>query len=294
MRLSRITTTVVVCFVLSLCACSSGPSGETIACHVVHRPLLSGPYTLGIYVMNGDGRERREVGEGRYPDWSPDGGRLVFVGADGESLDVLDLTTRDTTLLVRLGGLIKDPAWSPDGEWIAFRVLYEDIWTINADGSNAHQLTNYADGTCVGHPSWSPDASRIAFSMSPDCWAEERRSDVYVMNSDGSNVIRLTDGMGNYWDPLWSPAGDRMLFAEYHDGESSICVMNADGSGKIRLGTGRPYSWSPDGTRIYYHQVGINALWTMNVDGSNPRRLFTLPCEEPAWSPVVEGQEAVE
>jgi Tol biopolymer transport system component len=243
MRLSRKTTILVACFVLSFCSCSSGLSGERIACHVEHRPLLSGESTLGIYVMRGDGSERREVGEGCEPDWSPDGGRLVFVGSDYETLHVLDLATGETTLLVRLGGLIKDPAWSPDGESIAFRVVYGEIWIVDADGSNARQLTDYADGTCVGHPSWSPNATGIAFSMSPDCWAEERRSDIYVMDSDGSNVIRLTDGMGDYWDPLWSPVGDRILFEEY-DAGSSIYVMNADGSGKTRLGTGRPYSWS--------------------------------------------------
>jgi TolB protein len=244
--------------------------------------------------MNGDGRERREIAEGRYPDWSPDGGKLVFVGSDGESLQALDLLTGETTVLAGLPGLVKDPVWSPDGRRIAFRVLFEDIWMIDADGSNVRQLTHHAGGTCVGHPSWSPDSTRIAFSMSPDCWAEEPRSDIYVMNSDGSNLTRLTDGAGDYWNAIWSPWEDRIAFSDDHGVQTRIYVMNADGSGKTRLATGRPYDWSPDGTRIYYHQVGSNVLWTVGADGSNPKQLFTLPCEEPAWSPVIQGEEAVQ
>jgi TolB protein len=294
MCFSRINATVLGCLLLSLCACSSGLSSETIACHVVHEPLLSGSYTLGIYVMNGDGRERREVAQGRYPDWSPDGGKLVFVGADGESLQALDLVTGDTTLLAELGRLIEDPVWSPDGALIAFRVLYHHICVIDADGSSLHQLTDYGDDACVGRPSWSPDGTRIAFSMSPDCTAEELRSDIYVMNSDGSNVTRVTDGTGNYWNPIWSTREDRIVFNDYREGESSIYVMNSDGSGKTRRAAGRPYGWSPDGSRIYYHPVGSNELWTVGWDTANHRRLFTLPCEEPAWSAVIEGQEQVE
>lgn len=128
--------------------------------------------------------------------------------------------------------------------------------------------------------------------MSPNC-REETRSDIYVMNTDGSNVKRVTDGMGNCWNPIWSPVGDRILFDEYRDGQSSIYVMNTDGSRKTRRATGRPYGWSPDGTRIYYHPVRSSELWTVGWDMANHTRLFTLPCEEPAWSPVVEEEETI-
>jgi TolB protein len=294
MRFSKINAAVLGYLLFSLCACSSGLSNETIACHVVHRPLLSGPYTLGIYVMNGDGGERREVAEGCEPDWSPDGGKLVFVGSDNRSLYLLDVATDQTTLLASTGKLVEKPVWSPDGQYIAFRVPRRSIWVIDADGSNLRQLTDYPEGTCVGAPSWSSDATRIAFSMSPDCEGEEARSDIYVMNSDGSNVTRLTDGTGYYWNPIWSPREDRIVFNDYGDVDSAIYVMNGDGSEMTRRATGRPYGWSPDGTRIYYHPVGSSELWTVGWDMGNHRRLFTLPCEEPAWSPVIQGQEIVE
>lgn len=294
MRLSRITTTLVTCFLVSLCACSSGLSGETIACHAVDEPLLSGGEArYRIYVMNGDGSERTEIGEGLEVDWSPDGQKLVCVGTDYRSLHVVSLPNGQVSLLGSFDNLIYYPAWSPDARRIAFRALRRNIWVINADGSSLRRLTDYGDDTCVGPPSWSPDVTRIAFTMSPDC-RQDTRGDIYVMNSDGSEVTRLTDGAGDYWGPIWSPVADRIAFEQYRDGESSIYVMNADGSGKTRRATGLLYGWSPDGTRIYYHPVGSDELWTVGWDMANHARLFTLPCEEPAWSPVIQGQDRIE
>jgi len=295
----KIRPTVLCCLLLCLCACSSDLSGETIACHVLHQPFFSdGKSTYGIQVMNGDGGERAEIGEGHEVDWSPDGRQLVFVGSDSESLHVLDLATGKTTLLAHVGDFVRSTAWSPDGETIVFMrggsVAGGSIWVIDADGSSLRQLTEYEFGSCLGAPSWSPDGSRIAFSMSPDCTAEELRSDIYVMRNDGSNFTRLTDGMGNYWNPVWSPRKDRIAFNHSRGSESWIYVIDGDGSQQTRLGTGRPYAWSPDGSRIYFHMVGDDTLWEMDSDGSNPTRLFKLDCERPVWSPVIEGQDATE
>ncbi len=165
---------------------------------------------------------------------------------------------------------------------------------MDADGSNVCQLTEYELGSCLGPPSWSPSSSAIAFSMSRHCAVDEPLSDIYVMSNDGSNVRRLTDGRGSYWNPVWSPQEDRIAFAQYHGVESGIYVINADGSQQARLGRGRPYGWSPDGTRIYFRLPRFERddhLWTIDSDGANRARLFRLNCEEPSWSPVIEGQE---
>jgi TolB protein len=274
-------------------------SAETVACHFVDHPLLSGGQVVfRIYIMGGDGREAREIAEGREVDWSPDGQKLVCVGRDYRSLHVVSLPNGEISLLADFDNLIYDPAWAPDGERIAFHMLDDNIWVIDADGSNLEQLTQREprNDVCLGPPSWSPDATRIAFSMSPNCRTEEEtRSDIYIVNSDGSNVTRVTDGMGNYWNPVWSPREDRIVFNEYRDGQSSIYVMNADGSEQTRLATGRPYAWSPDGARVYYHQLGSSVVWTMSsTDGSHQRAVFTLNCDEPAWSPVVEAEETID
>ena len=99
--------------------------------------------------------------------------------------------------------------------------------------------------------SWSPDGLRIAFAS-----AREGTSDIFVMNKDGSNQIRLTEDPADDAFPAWSPDGSRIAFASTRDGGSEIYVMNEDGSDQFRL-TSSPGgdispAWSPDSARITF------------------------------------------
>ena len=79
-------------------------------------------------------------------------------------------------------------------------------------------------------PAWSPDGTRIAFSSERD-----GNSDIYVMNPDGSNKVRLTEHAAIDTDPAWSPAGTRIAFTSNRESFPAIWVMNADGTGATRL-----------------------------------------------------------
>jgi hypothetical protein len=86
--------------------------------------------------------------------------------------------------------------------------------------------------------------SRIAFAQ---FWNENL--DIYVVNADGSGLIRLTDHLGYDVSPAWSPDGRRVAFTSERDGKGEIYAMNADGSGLTRL-TNHPAEdygpvWSP-------------------------------------------------
>ena len=121
---------------------------------------------------------------------------------------------------------------------------------------------------------------------------------IYVMNADGSRVLRLTSGPHPDSRPAWSPDGRRIAFARAGDSTScGIYVMNADGSGLARLTTAcgdiTP-AWSPDGGRIAFGKWTLGSLSTgiyvMNADGSGVARLTeSLHDEYPAWSP--DGQK---
>ncbi len=141
-------------------------------------------------------RSRRQASlEGvlRYPSsWSPDSKRLVVVApehwdpdvrkaadpAEWTALFLVDVVERadrriqlspvppGTPIANTLGA--RDPAWSPDGTWIAF-VRYMDgtanLWVVHPDGTDSRPLTHFADGAQIAHPSWSPDSSRIVFQL---------------------------------------------------------------------------------------------------------------------------------
>ena len=192
-----------------------------------------------------------------------------------------------------------DPAWSPDGNRIAFRSQRDgndEIYVMNADGTCQVNLTN--DPADDWSPAWSPDGTRIAFAHFFD---GNPYSDIAVINVDGTGMKRLTTSSGEY--PAWSPDGTRIAFASARAGNYDIYVMNADGSAQTQLTTDPAYDmspvWSPDGTQIAFDtqrdsfppkEVGIGPefeIHLINADGSGDTRLTNNTNEDrfPAWAP---------
>jgi len=144
-------------------------------------------------------------------------------------------------------------------------------------------------------PAWSPDGMKVAFTSNRDGMNE-----IYVMDSNGSNVKRLTNNMGEDANPSWSPDGRRILFESERDGNREIYVMDADGSNQIRLtrndGADVTATWSPDGSLVAfasnrdtgppYNPYNLD-IYVMNADGSNVRRIVDDPEYDvgPQWSP---------
>ena len=183
------------------------------------------------------------------------------------------------------------PRWAPIGGFVAFAggdSLQHDIqiFVVSANGRNQVNLTQ-APGTVNVDPSWSPDGSKIAFTSMRD-----GNSEIYLMNSDGSNPRRLTRNSSSDWKPRWFPGRDAISFLSNRDGKYEIYVMNPDGSHQVAV-TDPPhdvadYAWSSDG------RLAFSSSRTGNVDiyatvwisvGEIQLTSDSLNQRDPAWSP---------
>jgi Tol biopolymer transport system component len=122
----------------------------------------------------------------------------------------------------------------------------------------------------------------------------DQRFEIYVVNSDGTRPLRLTNNPGADVMPTWSPDRSRIAFASVRGGLGrELFIMNTDGSNQERLttlGTAPAWPhWSPDGTQIAFNAARGDGNWdifVMNADGTNIRRLTTTASQiRPRWSP---------
>ena len=129
---------------------------------------------------------------------------------------------------------------------------HREIFVVDADGSNVRQLTH--DRRAAVRPAWSPGGKSIALGSSRHASADRANEDeeieVYVMDSDGSNVRRLTLSPGHDGHPAWSPDGRWIAFSSQRDGRYGIFVMRADGADVRRVTSserfeGHPH-WAPE------------------------------------------------
>lgn len=181
------------------------------------------------------------------------------------------------------------PAWSPDGQTIAFEGYGDEEWSfkihvVSADGANRKRLGAeiLSDDR---HPTWSPDSQRIAFVS----WREDEGPEIYVMDANGKSRKRITNNSENERGPSWSPDGSKIAFWSSENEDTVIAVMDADGTNRRNL-TDEVWDgftvwntdpvWSPDSRIIAYrsHTMDLNEgeIHLMTTDGEHLGRLGNL------------------
>ena len=197
------------------------------------------------------------------------------------------------------------PAWSPDGNWIAFvskRTGESHIYKIDINGKNLQRLTNQGDNSS---PAWSPDGQSIAFkSIGNDGHG------IFVMDVDGKHprlIINAFQVGGSPYSPTWSPDGKQIACALPHPNNIAergmgIYIMDIDEQNARRvspLGTlSYNPAWSPDGKWIAYQAYDADAnplenlnavqhIFIVSVEGGEPRQITQHPGQNacPAWVP---------
>ncbi|NER13521.1 DUF5050 domain-containing protein [Leptobacterium flavescens] len=166
-----------------------------------------GIWQYEIWIMNSDGSGEKQIKPlvGGNCSFTPDG-RIVYSAEfrDKKSeIYIADVDGKNITALTNNGTNAWHPKISPDGKHIAFssdRSGDREIYVMNIDGSNQKRLTNSIGSD--GGPSWSPDSSQIMFQSKREKDENgERRSNLYIINKDGSSLRKITSQGG--WQVAW-------------------------------------------------------------------------------------------
>ena len=139
---------------------------------------------------------------------------------------------------------------------------------------------------------WSPDGRRLAFVGLPISADIDTPPDIFVIDADGSNLVRVTQTDLFEDSPAWSPDSTRLAFRQAQPNpvtDPVVVVANADGSGSRILGPGENPVWAPDGQQLAMTvpEGGSSRVWLQGPDGDN-RRLaagISVASTRPAWSP---------
>ncbi len=257
------------------------------------------------------GRRARSAGRARQkPDESADGQptprvvrrRWLWIAIAGVAV---------VAALVVLGLVLSAPSTGP-----ATPAVEETVPVATRAGSVALTTLPTSAGLATNSPSPTTEATAtplppatpsltppliVARSVPSIAYQSREPGDsrwyVHVMNSDGSDRVRLMGGQSAFLSaPSWSPDGSKLVFVSDVEGDSDIWVMNVDGSDAVNLTRDRSGdhspSWSPDGHWIVFASLRDSPLYwelyVMRPDGTDVTRLTWWEDASdlsPSWSP---------
>ncbi len=206
------------------------------------------------------------------PDLTPAGEQLIY-RSFRDSVDIWELTLQpdgsasdDPIRRVPSTRTEWQPAWSPDGERIAFlsdRGGTHELWSAAVDSSDSIRHTDFA-GPVPSSPTWSPDGNTLAFDVAVDGDA-----DVWIVGRESRRPRRWLDWDSDEQNPSFSRDGLWIYFASNRSGAWEIWRMPTDAgeAQKVTNDGGFAAQESSDGTELFFARAEEPGIFRMPVDG---------------------------
>lgn len=219
---------------------------------------------------------------------------LAFAGIDG-NLYISDVTRNQTRQLTRDSAYDTDPAWSPDGQRIAYfsrENRNPTLYVIDATGRNRRSLSLESAGI-NRFMAWAPDNRHIVY-VAPN----NGLNDIFLLDVDTRAIRNLTEHPADDTEPAWSPDGSQILFTSQRAGNSDIFLLDVacePATCEPRNITHNPAvdllpQWSPDGTMILFlsnRDGGDFDVFVQDLNMGEPVNISANHLDDtlPQWSP---------
>ena len=200
-----------------------------------------------------------------FPALSPHGTRIAYFSRESGNPDIWVqqiASGQRINLTEDYKGKDNFPAWSPDGEWLAFASDRNNggIFVMAAFGGPVRQISKH-----WGPPKWSPDGARLVY------YTDERK--VYIVPVSGGNPVQIPLPHSAYL-PDWSPDGSRIVYGGWDasSGKRGIWTVKPDGSAPVTVIEGYDIyhdpTWEKNGRGIFFKTIHRNVrdIWWIPVD----------------------------
>jgi TolB protein len=214
--------------------------------------------------------------------------KIAFKGETSPNSEVFisDFDGYNAQAVTKDNSIVAAPTWVP-----GHLALYYTSYKLNHADIFYHDLSSGARRTFARYggsnisPAVSPDSSKVAMILSKDGW-----TDLYVCNSDGSGLKRLTKSPQDESSPCWSPDGQWICYASKDRERRALRKISPSGGEPQFLSTaGAPNptepDWSPDGKWIAFTSQTLHSFQICVIPSSGGAAVTLVEGEDPSWSP---------